>query len=141
MLKVVGGDILFVVEAVSFMKSAHSTALTSYSSGVDQSTRRSRFEAADDFIGGVLTFDGVRQIMADAKAAGAIDGTSTTCSPRACSQESMCRPSPSASSMAHRRCGHRDAQVGIRRYSRSVALMRIDATTPYSCRAQLRFAV
>ena len=48
----------------------------------------------------------------------AVVGTSTTTSPRATSHEVRCRPSPSAFSTAHRRCGHCRAQVNIRRYSR-----------------------
>lgn len=61
----------------------------------------------------------------------AVEGTSTTSSPRAISQEVRCRPRPSAFSIAHRRCGHRAAHVSIRRYSRKLASMRIDATSRF----------
>ena len=61
----------------------------------------------------------------------AVVGTSTTCSPRASNQEAKCRPSPSAFSIAQRCSGHRPAQVSSRRYSRSVASIRIEATSRF----------
>jgi hypothetical protein len=59
----------------------------------------------------------------------AVVDTSTTSSPRASNQDVRWRPRPSAFSTAQRRCGHCRAQVSRRRYSPSVASIRIEATS------------